>query len=302
MDEYGESFEILGYDFDIEDFVVTDERIPVHVLEPGGYVQKRFLETYDLDLPDFRKVMRVWIWHAENGHNMCEKCGARDGAVFFDVADIPEMPVHPNCQCYITQDIVDEDGRTLQSKKYMTKTNEPQEKEAKDMKISDRGIEWLKDKEGCVKQNDKHIIYDDRTKFPILPDGPLPKGATIGYGHLIKPGEDFSKGLTEKQATELLMNDIAKAQRVVQENITPPLSQNQYDALVSLAFNIGAGNFKNSTIVKYINDKNYVSNIYPTQEKAWKAWNRSNGKVSTGLINRRNYEWEMFNNNYYYFY
>ena len=57
------------------------------------------------------------------------------------------------------------------------------------MKMSDKGIEWLKDKENKVLDiHGNHIIYDDRTGKPVNPNAPMPPGATIGYGHLIKPG------------------------------------------------------------------------------------------------------------------
>ncbi len=162
------------------------------------------------------------------------------------------------------------------------------------MKISNNGINILKHFEGCVKIGDKHIVYDDQTGKPVNSNEPLPRGATIGYGHLIRPGEEFKNGISEPHATELLRNDIAMAERAVQDNIAVPLSQNQFDALVSLAYNIGAKNFAASTVVKYINDPNFHSSIYPNLESAWKAWNKSGGKKMLGLINRRNQEFELF--------
>lgn len=167
------------------------------------------------------------------------------------------------------------------------------------MKFSENGIEWLKKLEDSVMVRGRHIIYDDATGKPVPVGVPLPVGATIGYGHLIKPGEDFKNGITEHQAVELLRSDIATAESAVQDNITARISQNQYDALVSLAYNIGVGGFKNSTVVKYINNPNFHSNIYPSLESAWKAWNRSQGKVSNGLINRRQKEWRLYTQGIY---
>ena len=164
------------------------------------------------------------------------------------------------------------------------------------MKISNNGIKWLKDKEDKVlNKQGNHIIYDDKTGKPVNTNEPLPKGATIGYGHLIKPGENFRNGITENVATELLHSDIATAERIVKNNISVPLSQNQYDALVSLAYNIGAKNFATSTVVRYINNPKFHSSKYPNLESAWKAWNRSLGEISNGLINRRQSEWNMYN-------
>ena len=164
------------------------------------------------------------------------------------------------------------------------------------MKISDNGINILKRFEGRVKIGGKHVIYDDKTGKPVDSNKELPKGATIGYGHLIKSGEDFRDGITERQATEILRLDISMAEQAVKDNITVHLSQNQYDALVSLAYNIGAKNFAGSTVVKYVNDSNYHNTKYPTLESAWKAWNKSGGGEMSGLSNRRHQEFSLFNN------
>ncbi len=164
------------------------------------------------------------------------------------------------------------------------------------MEISEQGLRWLKKLEGCVKVGGKHVIYNDANGRPVLDDAPLQPGATIGYGHLIKPCEDFRDGITEATATELLRRDIAVAERAVRDNITAPLSQNQYDALVALAYNIGVGAFAGSTVVRYVNNPDFISSRYPTLESAWRAWNRTQGKVSKGLIKRRDAEWRLFQN------
>lgn len=168
------------------------------------------------------------------------------------------------------------------------------------MKISNKGIAWLKSMENkVVNANGIHIIYDDKTGRPITNGTTLPPGATIGYGHLIKTGENFEKGLSEQQATELYMRDLCVAENAVRDNITAQIPQNQFDALVSLAYNIGTRNFANSTIVKYINNPNFIDKTYPTAESAWKAWNKTQGRISRGLINRRNAEWEMYSKGIY---
>ena len=164
------------------------------------------------------------------------------------------------------------------------------------MNISENGINVLKKLEGAVKINDKHVIYDDKNGRPVDIGKPLPHGATIGYGHLIQNGEDFRDGISEAKATQLLRADIAIAENTVRNNVYGPIAQNQFDALVIFAFNIGTKNFINSTVLKYINNPNFQSASYPNLESAWKTWNRSNGAVSIGLINRRNAEWQMFKN------
>jgi GH24 family phage-related lysozyme (muramidase) len=173
-----------------------------------------------------------------------------------------------------------------------------------DMKMSDKGIEWLKGLEGSVKLNGKHVIYDDATGKPVPAGVPLPVGATIGYGHLVKPGEDFSAGLTEQQATKMLQQDLQATYNTINEQISADaisnMTQSQYDALVSLVFNIGAGSaapqnrnrgLYQSTVRKYLNDNKYKSNIFPNLEDAWRAFR--NGGILDG---RRDAEWRLYNN------
>ena len=167
------------------------------------------------------------------------------------------------------------------------------------MKTSDNGIRTLKLCEGRVVRGGRHVIYDDKNGLPVAAGGPMPAGATIGYGHLIKPGEDFRNGIDEDMATEILRADLGCAERAVNGAITANLRQNQFDALVMLCFNIGARNFASSTLVKYINNPKFKSVQYPTLAAAWRAWNRTGGRVSSGLGRRREIELNIYQNGIY---
>ena len=294
--EYGEYFDNLGIDFDIDNYVIQSETIAAKVLYPAGNIITRNLLIYDLNIPNFAKQPKIWRWHSEGTDGTCDECAALDETVFFEESDIPEIPVHPNCRCWVEEQELDDNNRTVFSRVYKGYKKENKTSEASNMKISDNGINMLKRFEGSVKIGDKHVIYDDKTGRPLNSDKELPAGATIGYGHLIKSDEDFKHGITERQATEILRSDISTAEHAIKDNITVPLSQNQYDALVSLAYNIGAKNFANSTVVKYVNDSNYHNTKYPTLESAWMAWNKSGGREMAGLTNRRQQEFKLFNN------
>lgn len=295
-------YEENGQEIDVEERVKLEETIDVWVLMPDGNIVNKQLEVYTIDLPDgderpSSNVRRVWRWHSEDGDNTCDACASRDGEIYDSEEDIPEIPVHPNCRCTITEDLITPDGRTLSIKPYSPKVKEEKneiEKDVKNMKMSDDGIAALKQQEGSVKQDGKHVVYNDQTGKPVPVDALLPLGATIGYGHLIKPGEDFRGGITEGTATQLLRNDVAAAERAVQDNITAPITQNQYDALVMLAYNIGSDAFKKSTVVQYINNPDFTSSKYPSLESAWGAWNKSGGRVIPGLIKRRDYEFGIY--------
>jgi lysozyme len=79
---------------------------------------------------------------------------------------------------------------------------------------------------------------------------------TIGVGHLIKADEEFLKTitLTDNDVKELLKRDLKWCSEAVESSVRVPLTQNQFDALYSLCFNIGETNFKKSTVVKKINE------------------------------------------------
>ena len=167
------------------------------------------------------------------------------------------------------------------------------------MNISNNGIEWLKQLEGFVKINNRHVIYDDATGQPVPPETPMPHGATIGYGHLIKPDEKFIYGIDEVMATQLLRHDVQITETGVNMAVKRQITQHQFDALVALAFNIGIGNFKKSTVLKYINKPDFISRTYPDLESAWMAWNKTQGQTARGLIKRRRTEWNLFSSGVY---
>jgi len=143
--------------------------------------------------------------------------------------------------------------------------------------------------------------YDDQNGNEI---SAWVKGATIGYGHLISLqewnefGDKYKEGITEEQAKTLFLQDLQPFIDGVNAKITAPLTQNQFDALVILAFNIGLANFAASSVLKLVNNPSALTK-YPNLETAWKSWNKSQGKVMQGLVNRRNAEWNIYSNNVY---
>jgi type VI secretion system secreted protein VgrG len=126
------------------------------------------------------------------------------------------------------------------------------------------------------------------------------KGATIGYGHLIRKKDwpRFRDGITQEEADLLFQADIGPYVDKVNEVITADLKQHEFDALVIFAYNIGEEGFATSSAAKLVNDPD-ASTPYPDLESAWKAWNQSQGKINRGLINRRAAEWDMYSRNIY---
>ena len=134
--------------------------------------------------------------------------------------------------------------------------------------------------------------YDDQTADDITV---WVKGATIGYGHLIAKDEwtTFEKGITEVEADALFAKDLAPFVEAVSSNIRVGVQQYEFDALVIFAFNIGKAGFAKSSVVKLINDPP-AEDALTHLEVAWKAWNKSQGKVMKGLVNRRRCEWQIY--------
>ncbi|WP_180181163.1 lysozyme [Acinetobacter sp. YH01021] len=115
---------------------------------------------------------------------------------------------------------------------------------------------------------------------------------TIGFGTIKYPnGIRVKKGdtCTLDQAKAYMQNDLKSFEQTVNNTVKVPLNQNQFDALVSLAYNIGSTAFKNSTLVKRLNEGNY--NAAANQ---FNVWVNAGGKRMQGLVNRRAAERTLF--------
>jgi lysozyme len=117
----------------------------------------------------------------------------------------------------------------------------------------------------------------------VCPAGKL----TIGWGHTktVKPGQV----ITEEEAEDLLFDDVTEFAVGVQKLVKVPVTQSQYDAMVSLAFNIGLGAFGGSTLLRKVN-----SNDFAGAAEEFPRWNRGGGKVLSGLVKRRAAERALF--------
>ena len=148
------------------------------------------------------------------------------------------------------------------------------------MKLSDKGLQLIKDFEGF------------EGKAYLCPAG-VP---TIGYGATYYPSTNTSVKLTDKDITEsyasvLLQEMVGSYERGVMRYVTSKLSSNQFDALVSFAYNVGLGALKSSTLLKRVNANpcDYVEIAYQ-----FSRWNKANGKVLKGLTKRRKAESDLY--------
>ena len=117
---------------------------------------------------------------------------------------------------------------------------------------------------------------------------------TIGFGHTDAAGAPkhaTSKGLvlSDEAATEILANDLGQYAAAVEKAVKVPLNDNQFAALVSFTYNVGAGALAKSTLVKKLNAGNYGA-VRPELAK----WNKAGGKVMKGLTRRRAAEADLF--------
>ncbi|QGH60183.1 lysozyme [Serratia proteamaculans] len=110
---------------------------------------------------------------------------------------------------------------------------------------------------------------------------------TIGWGHT--KGVKQADHITQEQAEQFLSDDLAVFELTVNSAVKRPMTQNQFDAMVSLAFNIGGPSFAQSTLVNKFNagDVQGAADQYP-------RWKFSDGKVMPGLVKRRAAERETF--------
>lgn len=141
------------------------------------------------------------------------------------------------------------------------------------MKISEKGIEFIIKEEGEVL-----------TAY-LCPA----KVLTIGVGHTgkdVKPGMKISK----ERSRELLKSDLVRFENSVNRSVKVNLAQNQFDALVSFAFNVGSGAFETSTLLKKINASAPIEEI----EEQFRRWNRGGGKILPVLKARREREIKLY--------
>lgn len=117
---------------------------------------------------------------------------------------------------------------------------------------------------------------------------------TIGYGTTIYPdGTKVKEGetCTADQAVQYLVNDLVYFEKMVDAYTRDDVNQQQFDALVSFSYNLGAKNLKDSTLLKVINENPANYEEIKTQ---WLRWNKAAGTEQKGLTRRRNAEFYYY--------
>ena len=119
----------------------------------------------------------------------------------------------------------------------------------------------------------------------------LLKNGVVTHNTLYPDGTKVKKGdtCTKEQAESYLKSDLKAFEKTVNTVVTVDLTQNQFDALVSLCYNIGSGAFSKSTLVKKLN-----GNKIQEAADQFLVWNKGGGKVMQGLVKRRARERELF--------
>ncbi len=137
---------------------------------------------------------------------------------------------------------------------------------AQPSRLSDDGLEALEGEEGWVDH-----VY-------LCPAGRL----TIGYGHLVRPGETWPVRITKAQGREQLRADVTVAEATVVVAVEVPLAQHQFDALVMFAFNVGCAAFAASTLLRRLNEGDYDG-----AAEEFGRWVHGGGKALPVLVARR---------------
>lgn len=139
------------------------------------------------------------------------------------------------------------------------------------MEISEKGLDLIRHFEGLRLQ-----AYQ------------CPAGVwTVGYGHAL--GVVAGDEITVDEANDLLRQDIIVAVHAVRKYVTAPLSQGQFDAFTSFVFNLGEGNFRDSTLLKKFN----AGDVEGTANE-FLRWVKAGGKTTSGLLLRREAERSLF--------
>lgn len=141
------------------------------------------------------------------------------------------------------------------------------------MRTSLEGIRFIGRWEGFSP-----TVYKDVAGFP-----------TIGYGHLLKPGDNLPPVLTERDAVDLLRKDVEIAEEAVNDHVTVVLDPHEFDALVSFTYNLGGAALRRSTLLRLLNSGNKRD-----AAGEFEKWVNAGGKRVQGLANRREAERLLF--------
>lgn len=142
------------------------------------------------------------------------------------------------------------------------------------MKISPAGITLITSFEGCRLE-----AYSDASPSRI---------PTIGYGHT-GAGVMLGQRITQERACELLTADLLKFEAAVSRLVKVPITQCQFDALVSLVYNMGPFPFERSNLLSLLNSGDVAG-----AADQFQFLNHSRGEVIRGLTRRRAAERELF--------
>ena len=143
------------------------------------------------------------------------------------------------------------------------------------MQMSEKGKELLAEWEGVELK-----VYKDVAGLPTIGVGHLLTQDELTSGKILIRGEPirYADGLTKTQAMDLLDQDLERFEEAVNESGKVDLKQNQFDALVSFTFNVGSNAFRNSTLLRLLNQGNYSdvpNNLKATKKLHYQSDNRN---------------------------
>ena len=144
------------------------------------------------------------------------------------------------------------------------------------MRTSERGVDLIKRFEGWRSE-----AYKDSVGV-----------WTIGYGHTAHAGVPHPRAgmrITKEEGERILRKDLVKYEKAVSDALRVKVNQNQFDALVSFCYNVGPGNLRKSSVLRYTNEGRI-----PEVPARFKLWNRAGGRVLRGLTLRRTEEAVLF--------
>lgn len=152
--------------------------------------------------------------------------------------------------------------------------------------ISSKGLKYLAKWEGEVLH-----MYKDSAGYPTIGIGHLLTSEEKVSGYLRINGEyiDWTTGITSKQSRDLCIQDLKRFIDAVNTGVKVKLNQDQFDALVILAFNIGDFGFSKSTVLKRVNSGDFTK-----VPDAFRMWKIAHGTVNKGLVLRRENEIDLW--------
>jgi len=301
------------------------------LLKASDIAQKLHLKSND-DEEEQEHATEYYIWHTQGDDKVREGHAALSGRIFAWADGGLQPGDDYNCRCWAEDYTPDEEEmEKINNGEYMTveevlqKVEEEREREKeKEKEVSNNSQQKPSNEEVAnrirtdnpdpnspkspkeMAASSKGVLFIigeegyQETPYRVRDNQGNPSGnPTIGYGHDIRGNADIPDKITAQQAEKILDNDLKEAEKAVRNRVKVPLTQYQFDALVSYTYNVGSGNLRDSDVLKYVNEGNHEAAAEALKAPRYSKDGDDNYEIKPGSVTRGKKESILYSDGIY---